>query len=583
MAYGGRGVKLTPEQHDVVNEERSCLVKACPGSGKTRAIIGKLLKVCEEVRDSPRRVACITYTNAAVHEISRRIQKVGGLPDGTCEINTIHTFCLLNILRPFAHLLGDEVPAGFGILGPDSPELFAIGGEIFGGQINRQYFRDMLMNIKRRDHGIFCPENLDAWKAAEFYDQISARGLLTFGDIVYLSEKIVSKFPFVRRSLASRFYRIIVDEFQDTSPEQANILKAIAGVNRTRLMLVGDENQSIFGFSDARPDIFSDFVVNADFPILEKTFTGNFRCSSLIVETAEKICERNPSMVAVGSDRDCTHEIQSIYSANASSGILEHFIPIVEAEGISFGNCAILAPQWWELRSLGRILASRGVPVVGPGARPYRRASEFTNVAEAAAECVVAPSSEAQSRLERALTFCLRSVNRGNSVRGDRWEKRKAVCRIRRAAGQLHGEDLPAIEWIEALAEIASEILESSGLTSPHGKLQIQTTAQAMASQIQENHRSENAADFGIHELAVFSNPKNSIQLSTIHSAKGLEWDAVALVDLHEGKMPHQHAVDVDESRRLFYVGCTRAKKILMLLTHDNRPPSRFLSLLNKG
>jgi DNA helicase-2/ATP-dependent DNA helicase PcrA len=101
-----------------------------------------------------------------------------------------------------------------------------------------------------------------------------------------------------------------------------------------------------------------------------------------------------------------------------------------------------------------------------------------------------------------------------------------------------------------------------------------------MASQIQENHRRENIADFGIHELAVFSNPKNSVQLSTIHSAKGLEWDAVALVDLHEGKMPHQHAVDVDEARRLFYVGCTRAKKILMLFTHDNRTPSRFLALL---
>jgi DNA helicase-2/ATP-dependent DNA helicase PcrA len=574
-------VKLTAEQYDVVNEEQSCLVKACPGSGKTRAIIAKLLKVCEEVRNSPRKVACITYTNAAVHEICRRIQKVGGLPDGSCEINTIHTFCLLNVLRPFAHLLGDEVPTTFGILGPDSPELFAVGGEIFGGQINQQFFRDMLMNIKRRDNGIFCPENLDSGRATEFYNQISASGLLTFGDIVYFSEKIVSRFPFVRRSLASRFYRIIVDEFQDTSPEQANILKAIAGVNRTRLMLVGDENQSIFGFSDARPDIFSEFAENADFPIIEKTFTGNFRCSSLIVETAEKICERNPNMVAVGLDRDCTHEVQRIYSANAASGILEHFISVVEAEGISFGNCAVLAPQWWELRTLGRILASKGVPVVGPGARPYRRASEFTNVAEAAAECVVAPSSEAQSRLERALTFCLRSVNRGNFICEDRWEKRKAVCRIRRAAAQLHGEDLAAIEWVEALAAVAAETLESSGLTSSQGKLQIQTTAQAMASQIQENHNRENAADFGIKELALFSNPKNSLQLSTIHSAKGLEWDAVALVDLHEGKIPHKNAVDVDESRRLLYVGCTRAKKILMLFTHNNRTPSRFLALLD--
>jgi len=139
---------------------------------------------------------------------------------------------------------------------------------------------------------------------------------------VYSSEKIVSRFPFraPARNWRAVFTGLLSMSFRTASPEQANILKAIAGLNRTRLMLVGDENQSIFGFSDARPDIFSEFAENADFPILEKTFTGNFRCSSLIVETAE-ICERNPSMVAVGFDRDCMHDVQRIDSASAASSV----------------------------------------------------------------------------------------------------------------------------------------------------------------------------------------------------------------------------------------------------------------------
>jgi DNA helicase-2/ATP-dependent DNA helicase PcrA len=78
----------------------------------------------------------------------------------------------------------------------------------------------------------------------------------------------------------------------------------------------------------------------------------------------------------------------------------------------------------------------------------------------------------------------------------------------------------------------------------------------------------------------MFSNPTEAIEFSTLHSSKGMEWDAVAIVDLHEGKIPHSRARDLEETKRLFYVGCTRAKRMLMLFSYQGEQPSRFLELL---
>jgi DNA helicase-2/ATP-dependent DNA helicase PcrA len=166
-------------------------------------------------------------------------------------------------------------------------------------------------------------------------------------------------------------------------------------------------------------------------------------------------------------------------------------------------------------------------------------------------------------------------------IRENGWDKRKAVCLIKKDARRLYTLGCPALQWIGDLAQASSGILLNLGLVSDFAAAQIVSTARLMVSQIQENHKHEDVGRFGINELAVFSNPRDSVQLSTIHSAKGLEWDAVAIVDLHEGKIPHSNAADMEEAKRLFYVGCTRAKKLLMLFTHGNREPSRFLEIVD--
>ena len=286
-------------------------------------------------------------------------------------------------------------------------------------------------------------------------------------------------------------------------------------------------------------------------------------------------------MEAVGESRDYDADVYRGVRCSGHDAIARHFIPTIQEAGISLGSCAVLAPQWFELRGIARNLSRSGIPVLGPGARPYRRATEFTGIAEAAAECVVEPSLQAAMRLERALLFCIIAVNRGKTESGSNWDRRKAMSVIKRHARHLHSSGCSAIDWITGMAGFSGEALEGLDLIASTGRQQIENTADLMVAQIQETQTREGGNAFGLGDLALFSNPKEAVQLSTIHSAKGREWDAVAIVDLHDNKIPHQRSSNVEEARRLFYVGCTRPKKMLMLYHYDTETPTRFLRLLN--
>ena len=115
-------MRLTTEQKDAVRCEQDLMLIACPGSGKTRVIVSKLSRVIEEVRDTPRAVACITYTNTAVHEIEARLRHhIQPGDDAYYDICTVHSFCLNHVFRPFCHLI-KGYKKGFKVLTPDSTE-----------------------------------------------------------------------------------------------------------------------------------------------------------------------------------------------------------------------------------------------------------------------------------------------------------------------------------------------------------------------------------------------------------------------------------------------------------------------------
>ena len=360
-------MNLTVEQKNAVRCDENVLITACPGSGKTRVIISKLVRTMAEVRNTPRMVGCITYTNTAVHEIESRLRHHAQPGDENFyDICTIHSFCLNHIFRPFCHLI-TGYKKGFKVLTPDSEEFvrYVTATSDRFGRYNLNFqemeeYSNLRVSLDGEpagypiERGGITPE-----MAKDFWKSIRHAGFIDFANIIYYSLLLLRKRSEILDYVASRFAWILVDEFQDTSDLQINILSLISDRDRTRFFLVGDPLQSIFRFAGARPDLTDDFAnhiaARVDFPL-----SGNFRSSQLIVDHAELIFPRIPPMTALGEASDYGELPQWHHGHSAFEVITDYFLPAIEDLDIPYGNAAILAPTWFTLFPLEGNFVSMG-------------------------------------------------------------------------------------------------------------------------------------------------------------------------------------------------------------------------------
>ena len=191
-------IRLTPEQREAVEHDGNLLLTACPGSGKTRVILAKLLMLADQVVDTPQFIGCITYTNAAVDEIEARLRTYGNnaIAD-RCEISTIHAFCLQFILRPYSWLI-PEVPASFQVLSRENSlfeQIVTAVEDAFGRMPAGQVFEDY-ESLRIDVNGEPCGQGIETGivtdeSAALYWERVRAHGCLDFAMILYYSWKIL--------------------------------------------------------------------------------------------------------------------------------------------------------------------------------------------------------------------------------------------------------------------------------------------------------------------------------------------------------------------------------------------------------
>src|SRR5579862_6593361 len=256
-------MKLTEEQRGAVSQPGHVCLVSCPGSGKTRVIVARLLYCIESVRDTTRRVACITHTNAAADEVDSRLRETSfGRDDLYYEVATIHGFALQNILRPFHRLL-PELGSGFTILTSDANNYEQKARALIRQYGLKPFVFDEFERIQRspdgsRSHVETLPDELQQ----EWCNWLDENSYVTLNEIVYHAGRLVSSHRHIASALASRFAWILVDEFQDSSPGQILILKAVHAYGRTTFFCVGDPNQSIYRFAGAAPELLMEFAAH---------------------------------------------------------------------------------------------------------------------------------------------------------------------------------------------------------------------------------------------------------------------------------------------------------------------------------
>ena len=581
---------LTRQQKDAVRCEEDLMLTACPGSGKTRVIISKLSRIINAVRDTPRAIACITYTNSAVHELEARLlHHIQPGDEIYYDICTIHSFCLNHIFRPFCHLI-KGYKNGFKVLTPESAE-FEEYAKKASAKYNRynlnfrdlEEFTQLRVNVDGQpvgnaiEHGSLTHEI-----ATTYWKLIRESGFIDFANILYYSYLLLQKRSEILSYISAKFAWILIDEFQDTTDLQVEILTLIADAGRTRFQLVGDPYQSIYRFTGARPDLADKFAQHIG-ARTDIQLSGNFRSSSQIISHANMLYPRTPPMQATGSRNKYTISPDPEWQHGNSTFevITDQFLPALEGLSIPLGDAAILAPTWYTLFPLGRRLREYGTAIVGPGARPYRRNRLFAPLAEHVCAFLVESNPDSIVGIERTLFNTLLNATGRTYFNIFSYRGRVVVFRLLDAARVLHQDHMGGIAWLELAAREFSQILIGDEyLTNDEAVLLIMSVEEMKADMRNNKIDMDNLM---LSDLGIYASPDAALKLSTLHNAKGREYRAVAMIDLHEGRIPYYLATspeEIEDAKRLFYVGVTRAKQFLLYVTdksNHRNSPSRFL------
>jgi DNA helicase-2/ATP-dependent DNA helicase PcrA len=294
---------LTTEQHAAVDHDGNLLLQACPGSGKTRTIIARLIREVEALRETPFAAACITYTNSAVAELEDRVAPhLHAGDERHYVISTIHAFCLNEILRPFA----SRVPTFNGamkVLTRDRPEFIEIADHAAGkiGWFGLNYwdyerFGSLSLNAAGDLTGEALRDDQLRRAAPHFWRRCDELGFVDFANIIYRSYCLLRDDAEVVHSLACRFKAILVDEFQDTSELQIKILELIYAQQKSSFFLVGDPAQSVYAFAGAVPGLILPFGRHIG-ARTDLSLSKNFRSNPAIVQQANFLFPRKPPMV----------------------------------------------------------------------------------------------------------------------------------------------------------------------------------------------------------------------------------------------------------------------------------------------
>jgi DNA helicase II / ATP-dependent DNA helicase PcrA len=575
---------LTPLQQQAVDFQDNLLLTACPGSGKTRTLIAKLVAEIEGVRDTPKSICCITYTNTAVQEMEHRAgELLQAGDDRFFHVSTIHSFCLHFVLRPFGWLR-PELGGARKVLTRDNPDFEAIC-RYAAEQVNlliltaRDYeaFENLSVNAHGQIVGM-AADNVPVSNAAPHYWRRCAElGYIDFGNILYGSYCLLRDFPRIARSLCAKFPWFLIDEFQDTTELQIEVLRILHGTERSKFFMVGDFAQSIFGFTGAQPELVEPFAAHINAK-RDLALNENWRSSARVVAHAERLIPRVPAMISVGPDRDYPVEPFLVRGTSAFEAVTEHFLPLLLDRQIPLGNAAILAKDWASLYNLSRMLREFGTAIVGPGARPYRRSRLFAQLAEQLCGAVTDPQADTARQLERALFHTIQDATGEPHFDVFTFNGRRAVVCLVNAAREVAQRGGAAIPWLDEMSTRTADILERFGYVDREQGGLFFASAQEMKADMARQEI--DLANLGIDDLGLFASPHRALRLTTIHQAKGREYEAVALIGLRQGAFPHFRATDIQAEKRQLYVGVTRAQKILMYVAErDNwgNPPSPFL------
>lgn len=634
---------LNDEQRNAVaSPAPNLLVLAGAGSGKTRVLVHRIAWLLEAEDVSPFAVLAVTFTNKAAREMRGRIEELLGQSFNGMWVGTFHGLAH-RLLRSHSHEAG--LPDDFQILDSDDQlrlikrlnRSLHIDEEKWPAKQCQWYINGQkdeglrAANIEHFDDD-YTKTMLDVYRAYE--EACDRGGMIDFGEILLRAHELWLKNPQVLSHYQNRFRHILVDEFQDTNSIQYAWLRVLAG-NENQLMVVGDDDQSIYGWRGAKIENIQQFSV--DFPDADTVrLEQNYRSTSTILQAANKLISNNQGRLGKNLWTDGAEgEAIGLYEAFNEQDEARFIVDRIQ-DWFNSGNhrsdSAILYRSNAQSRELEEALLRVGMPYRIYGGHRFYERLEIKN---ALAYLRLLINRNDDTAFERIVNVPTRGIG-GRTIDLIRGIARQEPCSLWTACGKAINEShltsraanaiLAFLELIDKmqhacddleLHEKAEHVITNSGLVQHHEK-EGGEKARARIENLQELvTAASNFDDVDMEEdfdlksnkfLAAFldkaaldagdtqaDESDDAVQLMTLHSAKGLEFQLVFLAGLEEGLFPHKMSMDnlsgLEEERRLCYVGITRAKTMLYMSHAESRRlhgdinlcrPSRFIKEIPK-
>lgn len=632
--------KLNPRQSEAVHYIAGpCLVLAGAGSGKTSVITRKIAYLIEECGMGARNIAAVTFTNKAAREMKERVNKlVKGKASRGLTVSTFHNLGM-NIIRKEHKALG--LKNGFSIFDAEDAkgllkeimlkqnELDSDNVDLVQSEISN--FKSAMISPKEALNRADSPAELCIANVFERYNQaLQAYNAVDFDDLICLPVKLFNDQPAVLERWQHKLRYLLVDEYQDTNESQYQLVKQIVG-GRGGLTVVGDDDQSIYAWRGARPENLS--LLKQDFPSLHVIkLEQNYRSTARILRVANAVISHNPHEFTktLWSDFGLGEQLRLIRCPTDDAEAERVAMEILNQKmrrGLSFKDFAILYRGNHQSRILEIKLQQNQIPYNISGGTSFFARTEIKDIM---AYLRLLVNSDDDNAFLRVINTPRRQIGTSTLEALGRYATEREIglltaCdemglhailpakgleRLREFSGWLKRvrDNCHQNNPVTAIREMIEDIdyegwlfqNASSAKVAEKRMQNVWYLTDNIENAIARDESAEDNEEFVKNAIAKLllmdlmerqedEDDSDQVQLMTLHASKGLEFPHVFLVGMEEELLPHRNSIDddnIEEERRLAYVGITRAQKTLTMTLSASRKqfgekietsPSRFI------
>ncbi len=634
--------ELNDRQLEVVTDtEHPILVLAGAGSGKTRSIIYRAAYLIKEKQVPPWKLLMVTFTNKAAKELQERLEKLLGIPMRTLWVGTFHSLCSRILRFESIHL---PFNSNYSIYDEDAQKsLLKKLYKEHGFDAEKLKINRVLSKIGGYKNRLLLPEDLLANYPEEdkelgsilniyrlYQQQLLLNQALDFDDILLYTARLLQSNEAVREKYRAQFQYIMIDEYQDTNAAQFEIIHQLASGHQ-RVCVVGDDDQAIYSFRGASLRNILEFEKDYR-EVRSIRLEQNYRSTGNILALANAVIKHNRRrhVKELWSEHPPGEKprLRTYHNEIDEANQVVEEVKALHKKGMSYQQIAILYRTNAQSRVFESSLMQARIPYSIVGGQHFYQRKEIKDLL-----CYLAtlcnnsdnesllriinepPRGIGQTSVNRLISYAAKTrisiysaLQNSEAIEdlGSGAKKRISEFTLQLNTWKTIASQSPALEVVKTIVEelgLISQYRKSSDpreIARAENLIEFVSSVSEFSEKFQrDNERHPLVEDFLPFvalqtDMDMVKEEADSLRLMTLHNAKGLEFEAVFIVGLEDELLPHRMSMDsreeIEEERRLFYVGITRAKRILQLSNASSRrlydtfyfaKPSQFIGELD--